>query len=215
MQGEHEGGVRDSSHYFSPRAGGTDSRREFTLEGSWGALHMSTGGGVFASRGLDRGTEVLLDSLRRHPAPAPPDGSIVVDLGCGSGVLALVMARLWPHTHVRAVDVNDRARKLCALNAENNGLSNVEVCAPDSARPTSISALWSNPPVRIGKQALHVLLSEWLSLLSPVAEARLVVARNLGADPLAQWLMENGWGVERIASARGYRVLVVRSQEDQ
>ena len=75
---------------------------------------------------------------------------------------------------------------------------------------TPVDLIWSNPPVRIGKDALHALLLDWLSLLSDDGEAWLVVLKNLGADSLAAWLRDQGWAVSRTASSKGFRVLRVR-----
>jgi hypothetical protein len=38
----------------------------------------------------------------------------------------------------------------------------------------------------------------------------MVVARNLGADSLTTWLEDQGWDCQRVASAKGFRVLAVR-----
>ena len=70
--------------------------------------------------------------------------------------------------------------------------------------------IWSNPPIRIGKQSLHELLLSWLTRLAPAGVARLVVGKNLGSDTLQRWLIEQGYECERVASAKGFRVLVVR-----
>ena len=63
--------------------------------------------------------------------------------------------------------------------------------------------------MRIGKEALHTLLLDWLALLSEDGEAWLVVLKNLGADSLATWLRDQGWDVSRMASSKGFRVLRV------
>jgi 16S rRNA (guanine1207-N2)-methyltransferase len=70
--------------------------------------------------------------------------------------------------------------------------------------------IWSNPPIRIGKPALHALLMTWLPRLTPAGRALLVVGRNLGADSLQRWLVEQGFQCQRLASAKGFRVLEVR-----
>ena len=208
-----EGGGDDdrtsARHYFTAVPGGRDERVSFTVEGVWGTLHMESASGVFASHGLDKGTSVLLETLRRHPPVAPADDSLVVDLGCGSGVLALVMARLWPACRVMAVDVNSRALELCTANARRNGLGNVVTCAPEDAGDGPVARLWSNPPVRIGKEALHALLEAWIPRLAADGEARMVIGRHLGSDSLAHWMETRGWSVDRLASARGFRVLRV------
>ena len=71
--------------------------------------------------------------------------------------------------------------------------------------------IWSNPPIRIGKNALHELLKTWLSMLSANGVAYLVVQKNLGADSLTQWLCQQGFPAEKIASKKGYRIIECRS----
>jgi 16S rRNA (guanine1207-N2)-methyltransferase len=106
--------------------------------------------------------------------------------------------------------VNQRAIDLCALNAERNGLSNVRAVKPDGV-PAEVrfAGIWSNPPIRIGKEALHELLLSWLDRLDVDAVAWLVVQKHLGSDSLARWLEENEWSAERRLSRSGYRVLEV------
>jgi 16S rRNA (guanine1207-N2)-methyltransferase len=167
-------------------------------------LELSTDSGMFSPGKLDTGTRILLET-----APPPPTGGQLLDLGCGYGPLALVLAARSPGATVWAVDVNERALALCAANAERAGLANVRCVAPDDAGlPDQFALIWSNPPIRIGKAALHELLARWLARLSPGAAACLVVQRNLGADSLARWLAEQGWPTHRLAARTGYRVLV-------
>jgi 16S rRNA (guanine1207-N2)-methyltransferase len=68
----------------------------------------------------------------------------------------------------------------------------------------------SNPPIRIGKTALHGLLLRWLPRLTPDGTAHLVVQKHLGSDSLARWLTEQGYPTTRLASRAGYRILKVR-----
>jgi 16S rRNA G1207 methylase RsmC len=75
------------------------------------------------------------------------------------------------------------------------------------AADAEFDEIWSNPPIRIGKQALHELLLAWLPRLAPGGRAVMVVGKNLGADSLQRWLGEQGWPTTRLASAKGFRVL--------
>jgi 16S rRNA G1207 methylase RsmC len=121
------------------------------------------------------------------------------------------MARRSPDAVVWAIDVNDRARSLCARNAQRNGISNIRVCAPDDVPDGLLfDTIWSNPPIRIGKRDLHALLLRWLVRLTPTGSAALVVQKHLGADSLQRWLTDQGLPTERVASKAGYRVLVTR-----
>jgi 16S rRNA (guanine1207-N2)-methyltransferase len=169
-------------------------------------LELETDAGVFSASRLDPGTRLLLDT-----APPPPKTGDLLDLGCGYGPLALVLASRSPAARVWAVDVNQRALALTAANAERAGLSNV-ICI-DSEKPEfsiKFSAIWSNPPIRIGKRPLQVLLATWLGHLTSSGSAYLVVQRNLGSDSLQRWLGDSGWDVNRFAARAGYRVLEVR-----
>ncbi len=55
-----------------------------------------------------------------------------------------------------------------------------------------LAAIWSNPPIRIGKDALHTLLRDWLSRLDRDGSAYLVVQKHLGSDSLQRWLTGAG-----------------------
>jgi 16S rRNA (guanine1207-N2)-methyltransferase len=168
-------------------------------------LELATDAGVFSPRRLDPGTRLLLDV-----APPPPATGNLLDLGSGYGPLALTLAARSPAATVWAVDVNQRALALTRANADRAGLANVRCAGPgDRALPARFEVLWSNPPIRIGKQALHVLLGGWLERLAAGAAAYLVVQKNLGSDSLQQWLIRSGWAVERAAARAGYRVLKV------
>jgi 16S rRNA (guanine1207-N2)-methyltransferase len=186
-------------------------------------LELETDSGVFSPGRLDPGTRLLLEE-----APGPPSSGDILDLGCGYGPIACVLAARSPGVTVWAVDVNERALGLCARNAAKAGLHNVRCVVPDDPEiPAQFAGIWSNPPVRIGKAALHDLLLSWLARLTPStpsaptapgapsapgARASLVIGRNLGADSLHSWLEKQGWAVSRLAARSGYRLLVV-SQE--
>lgn len=166
-------------------------------------LELETDAGMFSPGRLDPGTRLLLQT-----APPPPAAGQLLDLGCGYGPLALVMAARSPGSRVWAVDVNRRALALCARNAARAGLPGVRPVVPDDpSLPGQFQLIWSNPPIRIGKPALHELLTGWLGRLAPGGSAYLVVQRNLGSDSLQRWLSDSGWPAERITARAGYRVL--------
>jgi 16S rRNA (guanine1207-N2)-methyltransferase len=196
-----------TTQYFAEEPGSPEHRREITVD-IWGRTWtLTTANGVFAGEGLDRGTAVLL-----RKSPIPVDARRVLDLGCGYGSIALAIAQHVPDAVIDAVDVNGRALALCRDNAEALGVADrVRVLRPEEAdREARYDEIWSNPPIRIGKPALHELLSTWLPRLAPDGVARLVVSKNLGADTLQRWLVEQGYACLRAATDKGFRVLVVR-----
>ncbi len=141
----------------------------------------------------------------------PPQGQFL-DLGCGYGVIGLALARAVPLANVTAVDVNERAILLANDNARAAGLDpRFVACLPEQVPSNQVfDEIWSNPPIRIGKDALHDLLLTWLPRLAPGGRMVMVVGKNLGADSLQRWLGEQGWPTTRLASHKGFRVLETR-----
>jgi 16S rRNA (guanine1207-N2)-methyltransferase len=197
-----------SDHYFSGRPRSPEVRQSVTLS-VWGlTLEVQTATGVFSAGRLDIGTSVLF----RQTSPPTRPGRYL-DLGCGYGAIACALAVSVAGAEVWAVDVNERALDLTRDNALSCAVSERVVTAlPDDVPPgVGFDEIWSNPPIRVGKAALHDLLLRWLPRLAPHGRAVLVVGRHLGADSLQRWLHDNGWRCDRIASAKGFRVLEVRS----
>lgn len=191
-----------SEHYFDETPSSPDRRRDITARIGGRDLTFTTSSGVFSHDGLDKATAVLLRN-----STLPTSGTIL-DIGCGWGPiacsLALSGAQVW------AVDTNERALGLTRVNAERLGV-HVHAALPDDVpAELTFDQIWSNPPIRIGKQALHELLLRWLPRLSPDGVARLVVGKNLGADSLQRWLVEQGWPTQRADSEKGFRILEVR-----
>ena len=194
------------AHYFNEDPEVPSARKRIDVSLPDGSFSIETDTGVFSHGRVDSGTKVLL-----MEAPALPASGNVLDLGCGSGPIAMTMARRSPESSVWAVDVNERARQLTRDNASALGLTNVTVATPDEVPDDVVfDVIWSNPPIKVGKQELHDLLNRWLARLSPDGYAVLVVNKNLGSDSLAKWLTELGWTVKRISSRQGFRVLTVK-----
>ncbi len=193
-----------TEHYFSNKPTAEDRRRRVRFS-AWGNdLELATSSGVFAGEGLDKATAILL----RETSP-PPENSTVLDLGSGWGPIACSIAVASPDATVWATDVNERAVELTRFNAESMGVE-VHAALPDDVPDDlQFDAIWSNPPIRVGKAALHKMLLHWLPRLTPKGRAHLVVGKNLGADSLQRWLIEQGWPTDRMAAEQSFRVLAV------
>ncbi len=219
-----------NDHYFSatPSASATTTERRVHLQGI--EYTVVTQPGVFSHERVDKGTAVLLDKV---PFPDVKPGQLAVDIGCGWGPITIALAAAVRDslseseakqqddsiTEIWGVDVNERSCELTERNLQRAGLWEAPglasaVYTPDKAFAAlgdrKVSLIWSNPPVRIGKEALHELLVSWLSVLTDDGVAYLVVQKNLGADSLQKWLHGQGFSCEKLASAKGFRILEAR-----
>ncbi|RFU37754.1 methyltransferase domain-containing protein [Actinomadura logoneensis] len=198
-------------HYFASKPGTPSRPRSVDLVLPDLHLRLRTDSGMFSPDRLDPGTRILLETV-----PPPPGHGTLLDVGCGYGPIALTMARRAPGADVVGVDVNERALELARENAAAAGVDNARFLLPGDVEPgLRFTALWSNPPIRIGKAALHDLLLTWLPRLTPDGAAHLVVQKHLGSDSLQRWLEQQGFPTSRIASRSAYRVLHVAARPQE
>ena len=147
-------------------------------------LRIVAHAGVFGGASLDIGTRALLDVADQWP-----EYGTAIDLACGSGVLAVALARRSPGARVIASDVSARAVESARLTASANG---VEVGAVQddglSTQPTdSADLIVLNPPFHVGA-AVHTglalqLFAEAGRVLRPAGQLWSVWNSHLGYLP--------------------------------
>ena len=203
---------KQTDHYFTAEPASTAERRQLRVHLVGREVIVQTAPGIFCPDRVDIGTAVLL-----REAPVPPPTGNLLDIGSGWGPIALSLGLLSPDASIWAVDVNQRALALSRDNAKALGIIDFHGVTPEEV-PAEIAfeAIWSNPPIRVGKLALHELLMKWLPRLTPGGSAYLVVRKNLGSDSLQRWLtteleanQPGAFTVGRHGTARGFRLLSV------
>ncbi|KQO63093.1 class I SAM-dependent methyltransferase [Curtobacterium sp. Leaf261] len=197
-----------NEHYFSANPESDARPRQISVTLAGKTVQLTTAAGVFSPTRLDAGTRVLLQSVPR----VPEDGSFL-DIGCGWGPLAITMALQSPAADVWGVDVNERVLDLARANAASAGATNLTVRLPqDVPADLRFTTIWSNPPIRVGKDELHTILTTWIPRLTVGGDAWLVVSKNLGGDSLQRWLADtlgDDFAVARTTTDKGYRVIRV------
>ena len=206
---QHE---QPAQQYFAAEPTSADIRRTLSVTLRGHEANVEVSNGVFSGSRVDLGTSVFL----KH-APETPENGTFLDLGCGWGPIALAMAFDSPQANVWAVDVNERAVELTNINAQRNNCKQLHAVTPEQLpEELTYDLIWSNPPIRVGKEVLHTLLMTYLPRLKPAGAAYLVVQKNLGSDSLIPWLAQalgNDYEVSKYGSSKGFRVIEVLRTE--
>jgi 16S rRNA (guanine1207-N2)-methyltransferase len=195
-----------SEHYFSQDPGSEFKPKRIKVQILGQQVEVETAGGIFSPDRIDKGTSILLNHI-----DAAPRGGNLLDIGCGWGPIALSLASRAPQATVWAIDVNERSLALTRANAALLGLNNIKACLPEEVPADLVfDGIWSNPPIRVGKDVLHEILLKWLPRLNSGASAYMVVQKNLGSDSLHRWLDEKLPGTietSRVDTDKAFRVL--------
>jgi 16S rRNA (guanine1207-N2)-methyltransferase len=190
--------------YFAPEPAVASARATVPLVLPDLTTELVTDRGVFARDKLDVGTRLLLID----GPPLRPTSTRLVDVGCGYGPIAVALAHRAPRAGVWAVDVNRRAVELATENLRPYPNARA-LLAEDVPGDLTVDEVWSNPPIRIGKPALHELLAHWHARLRPGGRMVLVVQKHLGADSLQRWCQAQGWPTRRHRASATFRLLEV------
>ncbi|MFG6443852.1 class I SAM-dependent methyltransferase [Microbacterium sp. P07] len=131
-----------------PRNGRDPQPRRATHDG----LTVCALGGVFAGTSIDLGTRFLLDSLPETFAGGGTADDPVIDMACGSGVVATILARRGLHAY--ASDQSSAAVISARATAEANGVAELVTVVRDDALSSladgSASFIALNPPFHVG-----------------------------------------------------------------
>ena len=169
-------------------------------------LEFLTAGGVFSHRRIDRGTRLLVESMRL------PGSGRLLDVGCGYGVVGVVVARVAPSLEVWMTDVNERAVSLAEDNLRRNGVEGATVRQGDLYEPVAgldFDCIVSNPPISAGmRRVVEPLVRRTVDRLVAGGSIQLVVQSNKGGKTLTRMMEDAFGGVEVSARGGGYRVLM-------
>lgn len=133
---------------------------------------------LFSSFQVDEGTDLLLRSLELAASPAR-----ILDLGCGVGVIGIVLARRYPEATVVLADKDLLAVRYARHNLALNQITNATVLGSvglEAVPPVPYDLIVSNIPAKIGDLAIEQeFILGPLAHLSPGGEYWFVVVSGL------------------------------------
>ncbi len=197
------------AHYYDPSPQGKDVRQRIAYRIGGRDFSFATASGVFASHRVDFGTALMLETMHtRFQAEGIKSGRLL-DLGCGYGVVGIVLKRLFPAMEVVLSDINERAVQLARENAAYNQTAFVDIVQSDGflALEGSFDHILTNPPIRAGKAVVHGFFDEAYRHLRPQGRLIVVIQKKQGAPSATEHLTSLFGNCEVLAKRAGFRVL--------
>ena len=191
-----------NDHYYSKQPRAAHQPYELRLELGGIELSLISDAGVFSRRAVDSGTLILLSHV------PPPQGGLILDIGCGYGPIGLYYAASCPRCIVHMTDVNTRAVALSRQNASRNGLVNVVVhestFPPDA--DLRFDLIITNPRFEPGDVSCWRSLPEHSNGFIRAVASLFVARTQQGAKRLATDVERYFGNVSDVARGGGYRV---------
>ncbi len=195
-----------ANHYYDQNDSSLESKPKYIkYEIDSISLEFKTDNGVFSKDRIDFGTMALLESMFLSTG-----NEIIVDVGCGYGVVGITLAKKYPNSKVYMVDINDRAVKLSNENIKVNNLTNISAYESnlfDNISVEKCDIVVSNPPIRAGKNVVFSIIEEAHKHLNDHGELWFVIQKKQGASSSEKKMKELYSEVEIITIKKGYVII--------
>ncbi len=163
--------------------------------------------GVFSKETLDYGSRALLETITKIDITGK-----VLDMGCGIGVIGILLKKYKSDIDLTMIDVNERAVELTKINSQNYKQDNKVVLSDGfTALNDKFDCIVSNPPIRIGKEKLYSLFVQAYEHLSESGTMYLVIRKQQGAKSAMNYLTELGLKVELLNKDKGYWIISAKN----
>ncbi|MAG08783.1 hypothetical protein CMO89_04875 [Candidatus Woesearchaeota archaeon] len=192
-------------HYFSEKQTSALNLKKINARLRGRLFEFYTGSGVFSSKRVDKGSELLVNS-------AIINEGRVLDMGCGIGIVGIVIAKCFPDILVVMTDINKRAVKLAKRNVKLNNIDNAEARQGNLFEKVNedekFNAILINPPQKAGKKLCFEMIDKSYDYMLEKGTLQIVGRHQKGGKELSK-RMETVFGnVKDVAKKSGYRVYV-------
>ncbi len=195
-------------HYFTEKPTSSLKIKNTVFELDNGHIYtFKTPSGVYSYGGIDKATSILI----KHSIPKSGD---VLDIGCGYGVIGIIIKKEYPDCKVYMSDINERAVEFAKINAKDN---NVEVVIKhgnlyEPWEGMIFDHIISNPPLAAGKEVWMELVRGAYNHLKPGGTLELVAYHNKGGERIRNFMKEIFGNAEDIWKEGGIRIYLSRKE---
>lgn len=190
------------SQYFQNDKNIKSEKRLINFSFSNKEFSMYSDNGVFSKDKFDFGTRVLLENIDIHSICGK-----VLDLGCGTGVVGLILGTINKNISIDMVDVNERAIELAKENIKLNNLNNnIFISDVYSNVNDKYDYIITNPPIRAGKEVIRRFLLGAKDYLNHNGILYFVMRKDHGVKSMIKEL-EEIYIVEVINKEKGFYIV--------
>ena len=149
------------------------------------SLEIYTDNGLFSKDKFDYGSRLLLETITQNNLSGK-----ILDLGCGYGVIGIILALNYPQTTVDMVDITDRAIEIAKENISNLNIQNANIFKSDIYENiiSKYDYIITNPPIRAGKDTIRKFLLEAKDHLTDTGELWFVMRKDHGVKSIIKEL---------------------------
>lgn len=200
---------RTSGQYFDLVPASETAPTEFKCRFEGTDFEFRADSGVFSKRKADYGSCLLLETFISERKTGLANGMEILDLGCGYGLVGIVVKRIFPAVSVTMSDINTRAVEFARANASSNLVSSANIIFSDGFEniPGSFDTVLLNPPVRAGKQTVFRLYQESYLHITDGGRIYVVIQTKQGAGSTVSELERLFGNCSVLNIKSGYRVL--------
>lgn len=159
---------------------------------------------IFSKDCIDYGTSLLLKTVIDKVSLS----GLVLDVGCGYGIIGIILKEYFPNISVDLIDINKTAVQLAIHNATVN---KVNVAAFESNLYTNVTKKYqhivTNPPIKAGKENLFNVITGGYSVLENGGTITLVIKKKHGMESLKNHINKTFGNVEVLKKDKGYYIL--------
>lgn len=170
-------------HYFSDHQELSKNRREIPFRFLRCDYLLQVDDGVFSNKHVDTGTAAMLKVIAEHELKGK-----ALDMGCGYGVIGVVLNDVFPELIVDGVDINPRAVDLAKENYQKYHVSGDLRQSDGVGKKEVYDIVITNPPIRVGKKKMYSLFEEAYEALKPKGELWYVIRKQHGAKSAEKFI---------------------------
>ena len=198
------------NHYFSekPEIKSEKKRIKYTIQNK--KFEFITDNGVFSKSKVDFGTDLMLNDFLKKNRGLEVEKIKILDIGCGYGVVSVILKSFYPEISITLSDVNERALELSEENLKKYGMNDYHIIKSDAFEKITekFDVILSNPPIRAGKDIIFKIYSEAYEHLNENGQFYCVIQTKHGAKSTQKKLMEIFGNCDTVTIDGGYRIFL-------